>query len=530
MLRFLHILGTCLIPLLFSCEKTYGIEASLSAEISSKTASETTISVSVGLKDSVHREQAILFSELENRHQIQNLECSKGVWSIQFYNGRTARFSDHVFPFIQVDDKQEWTISGHPTGIAVTKNQRGDLQPPTLTMGESGFWTLDNQDTSLPTESYQAFLREEGNASLNVIGFLVHEDHLSILLSDSSVRKYSILREGFYLVPDYWMEHLVEKEKKVEAAIQEADGNWEAFAFFTDAHWGHNYKHSPALIRHLAEFTPVSSVFFGGDVITTNFSNPVAAMQMESDFQASFSFLGPNFYCLFGNHDDNTTSQSGMTERHLSEEQVISCLQSQMTELDRKDGYNFYFDDPISKTRFIGLDTGRFYISSFQGKAPQTARFLIESLDGVPEGWHIVVLSHIWAVYKAIDGKGTSVFTTFYNSFLKIIDDYNARRRGGFVYKTQLVPYDFTDGKADIICCLGGHTHVNSLLYSEGGEPVIIVGMDSLKNSNLSSYRGTYKEQRIATIVLDYTHRIIHLIYIGNGEDRVIEMPLFSNN
>lgn len=513
-----------LIPLLFvRCEKSYGIEVSLGPE--------TTISISSGIEECTYREQDILLREMQARNQVADFKEYKGTYTVSFHNGKDARFSDKVFPLILPDENTgKWKLSGRKTDISIQRNADKSVRLPALDGGEDGFWTLDGTHTDLPTDEYLKFCLEEGNDTLNVKGFLSVDDILYIYLSDDSIRKYSVLREGFYRVPDYWMEHLVEKEKKIEATIAETGGDYASFVFFTDAHWGFNFKHSSALVRHITEFTPVSDVFFGGDVITDRFGDKSKALALGKDFQASFAYLGPRFFCVYGNHDDNSDGQPKLTANHLSEELVISYLQSQMTELDRKDGYNFYFDDPVSKTRFIGLDTGRYYYNGdFRIKTPDTAQFLVDALQDVPEGWHIVSVSHIWAVYKLVDGKPSSIFNAYFNTFLKIIDDYNGRKKGTFKYDNTAVDYDFTDAQAEALLCIGGHTHNDKLLHTEGKEPVMIIGADSLKRGDYSGIQGTIGEQHLVVFVLDYAHRNIHMIFLGDTEDRILEMPTFQN-
>lgn len=517
-MRHLHRhLGGILVLLVFlSCKKSPRVEATFGPE--------TTITISVGQVDTVFLEQDILLKEMQERHQIYDLQCSEGIWSIHFKHGRKARFSETIFPFIQVGSNQQWAISGKPTGIAVTKDGNGNLQVPVLSVGEDGFFYLDESQTDFQAAAYQAFILNEKKESLNVTGFLVHDDDFYIYLSNDSVRKYSILKDDFYQVPKYWLKHLVNKETMAEEALLETRGNGAAFAFFTDAHWGYNFQHSPALIRHITEFTPITNVFFGGDVITNYYDDLESPFQLGLDFQASFSFLGPHLYCVYGNHDNNSTGQSNPA-LFLTDEQVGVYLQDQMTELDKKEGYNFYFDDPTTKTRYVGLDTGRYYLTSFRQSTIETARFMIDALSDVPEDWHVIFVSHIWAIHKRIDGVPTSVFNGYFNSFLNIIHDFNARNKGVFTFQKQSVNYDFSDSRALTECCIGGHTHLNSMMMSKDVLPVILIGKDSMKRNSYKSIENTTDEQCVVIFVVDYNLRKIKLFYIGPGEDQVIDLP-----
>lgn len=514
MVRVLRYLRASLIPfLLLSCEKSYGIEASFDTE--------TSISISIGQVDTIYREQSILLEEMQERHQVYDLQCYKGVWSIHFKHGRKARFSENVFPFIQSQDNEHWIISGQPTGITVKKDNSGILQLPILSVGEDGFFMLDSLQTGYPIEAYQAFIYEEGNDSLNVLGFLTLDDNLFIYLSDGSVHKFTIVKEAFYLVPDYWMSHLVEKEKKAEAFIENADGDCASFLFFTDAHWGKNMQRSPSLIRHIIDFTPFDDVIFGGDVITTHSTNLVAPMELGRDFQASFAFLGTRFHCIYGNHDNNSDSQPAKTDYHLSEEQVYSWLQSQMTDVVYGGYYNFYYDNPKTKTRIICLDTGRYYYKQFWDTLPDTASYAIETLSTLPEGWHAIMASHIWCnAKKQSDGTYKLFIDPNISPILKLFDDYNSRLSGVYTYKKQSVSYDFSEAGGKIEFCIGGHIHTNYSAASEGGIPVLAVISDYAEKPQPK----TDKEQSLTMVIADYKNKKLNLVTVGRGEDRCFDL------
>lgn len=154
-MRHLHQhLGGILVLLVFlSCKKPHRVEATFGPE--------TTITISVGQVDTVFQEQDILLKEMQERHQIYDLQCSEGIWSIHFKYGRKARFSENIFPFIQVGSNQQWAISGKPTRIAVTKDGNGNLQVPVLSVGEDGFFYLDESQTDFQAAAYQAFILNE---------------------------------------------------------------------------------------------------------------------------------------------------------------------------------------------------------------------------------------------------------------------------------------------------------------------------------------------------------------------------------
>lgn len=510
--KTIHLFFACSVPLLFSCEKSFGIEASFGPE--------TTVSISAGQPDSVFKEQPRLIEEIQKRHQVADVREFKGVWTIDFKHGKNVRLSECVFPALRADESNRWVISGYPTGVTVRKKEDGNLQLPVLSFGTDGFWSLDGRHTDFPIEDYQAFLLQEGNDTLNLQGLLSFDDKLFLYMTDGSIHKYSVVKEGFYLVPDYWMEHLTEKEKMAESAIADTEGDGASFVFITDVHWGRNMKKSPALIRHIYEFTPFDDVIFGGDVITTFYTNLVSPVELGRDFQASFAFLGTRFHCLYGNHDNNSDSQAGKPQYHLSEEQVYSWLQSQMTDVVYGGYYNFYYDNPQTKTRIICLDTGRYYYKQFRDKLPDTVSYAVETLSTLPEGWHAIVASHIWCTCKRnSDGTFRQYFESYITPILKLFDDYNDRLAGTYTYDNQSISYDFTESGGRIEFCIGGHTHLDFTTTSDGGIPVILVASDSEK----TKLTGT-NEQCFAMIVVDYKDRKLKIIGIGREKDRVVDL------
>ena len=505
---FILILATVLS--LVSCEDSFGIEIRLG--------SGETIFVHSVNPDNVRKDEDILLANLRGRYQIAGLLDENGVLTLRFGNNQTARFSDQLYPIIRPEG-DKWTVSGFPTETAIRHGENGEPILPSISI-EDGFWSLDGCPTDFSAEVYQVLL-ENGEEPSAIKGVLSFEDHVFIYLSDDTACHLRVIKEGFYRVPDYWMDQLVGKELLTESAIREADGDCSAFVFFTDSHWGKNMKKSPALIRHIIDYTPVDDVLFGGDVITSHSSNLTEPMALGKDFQSSFAFLGTAFHCLYGNHDNNSDAQSGKPEYHLSEEQVYSWLQSQMTDVVYGDFYNYYYDNPVTKTRIICLDTGRFYYSKFRDKVTDTMSFAIKALTTLPDGWHAIMASHIWCLSKKqSDGTYKQYIDTFFSSVLNVFDDYNARLSGVFTYKKDAVSYDFSSAGGKIEFCIGGHTHTDYTTASEKGIPVIIVTADCLEGAQ----PGTDKEQSVTMVVTDYKNRKLSMFVVGRGNDRVIDL------
>ena len=320
-------------------------------------------------------------------------------------------------------------------------------------------------------------------------------------------------------VPEYFKEQLAEKELLINNAISKSMGNYSAFVFFTDAHWGDNQKNSPSLINHIVKNTHINDVIFGGDVVTTYFDNPNDVIILGNDFRSALDKLNCNKYFLFGNHDDNSDHYSENSSRQLSEKYVYDYLQYGMSECTYGNYYNFFFDREQSKTRFICLDTGRYYYPELRGNILKTADFLINTLKRTPNDWRIILISHIW-YDLAYDTPKVPYLPSYMKQFIDVLDNYNNCISGQFKYNTDTISYDFSTATSKIICCISGHCHLDALKYSESGIPIIITTTDSTQTvNNDSATVGTTDEQAVSVFVVNYSDSTINMIRIGRGND-----------
>lgn len=352
---------------------------------------------------------------------------------------------------------------------------------------------------------------------------------LFLVLGCSATEPIIVIKEQGeeILVPVYYREHILEKENYINEAIKTAQDDYASLVFFTDAHWGDNYQNSPLLINHIIRNTSIIDVVFGGDVITTSFTKPYDSYELGLSFQAAFDTLNCNMYFLYGNHDNNSDEHPAEVERHLTDEQVFDYLQKGMSKCEYGGFFNFYFDRASSKTRFICLDTGRFYYSILRGKTIDTVRFLLKVLSGTPDGWNVVILSHLWYNLNYSVPR-TPYMPDHIKSIVKILDDYNARVKGVFSFNGEAEEYDFSGTSSKIRCCIGGHCHIDSVQFSDGGIPIIITTTDSKQTVNgEEAIGGTLTEQAISVFVIDYTNQILKMIRIGRGKD--FEIQLSSN-
>ena len=453
------------------------------------------------LRAEISRQEELL-QALQNYMQVVRVENKKGKVVITFSNGETIFLVSDFTPILSISEKGTWLLNGNDTGIRADVSE-GSVESIDLRIGTNGNWFLNGIDTG-----QKSYAGTEEEPAPQILSVRITDAAIFLYMSDSSVLYVPVNQDPMSVVPQYFMEQLTAKEEAVRQAMESAGKEQAGFIFFTDAHWGRNQKHSPAIIKHIVDNTNISKVFFGGDVITSNSSSVKEALDIGYAFQKAFSFLGPDFYCVYGNHDSNSNAQWDRTELHLSDAQVYSYLQSQMTglEVTYGDYFNFYVDHPLSRTRYICIDSGRFFTSVYYDFRVPTAEFIISALTDVPMGWNIIFVGHIW------------------NDFIKILDDYNHNKQGVYKYG-QSAPYDFTNASSTIKFCVGGHIHKDLYQSTPEGIPIMIMDTDSQITSTVEESRtGTIGEQCVTAFVADYQKDSVFLFRVGRGEDARIKM------
>nr|DAL21219.1 MAG TPA_asm: Calcineurin-like phosphoesterase [Caudoviricetes sp.] len=309
-------------------------------------------------------------------------------------------------------------------------------------------------------------------------------------------------------VPSYYQVHMEEKSKEILQNMEDVGKNGDTFIFITDLHWESNTKNSPALVKYLEENLNINTILCGGDLI-----NQGTKENMENNMRKAvraFSNLRlSSFPIAFGNHDSNWNDYGGQhdyPERKFNASAQYALMQKQSEELISyftTTGWNFYFDKPATKTRYIVLDTGEsgaFYAYSELSKA----------LLDTPAGYHIVIMAH-W-LYDA------SISTACVN-IQKMIDAYNSR---GSVSISDNA-YNYSSAVAHISLLLGGHLHNDMSWSTESGIPVVLVDCDAGYRTDNTVYpfvAGTITEQAFDVITLDYINNTVKCVRIGRGANR----------
>jgi hypothetical protein len=177
-------------------------------------------------------------------------------------------------------------------------------------------------------------------------------------------------------------------------------------------------------------------------------------------------------------------------------------------------GLYYYIDNVVEKTRYICLDT-----AYKTGASDQTTMrtFLANALKGTADGWHIVVVSHIWYMpdytqsnVKPIPITGLSTEAT---AVCTVLDNYNARSG------------EFANCGAKVKFCIGGHVHRDYVGTTSGGIPIVVVETDSKHiRSDLTYTAGTTTEASVNGIVADYDNDTLNVVRVGRGNSFIVDL------
>lgn len=310
-------------------------------------------------------------------------------------------------------------------------------------------------------------------------------------------------------IPEYWLPALEAGAKEINTKLCEAGRNKSAFLFYSDVHWDYGAQMSPKLLKYLYEHTGISKTFFGGDMVNTE-SSDYDAMQYLWVRRNMLRYL-PNHHSVVGNHDDGNATNNLFSEQYVY---GYVFAPEETPDMVWGDGLYYYIDNQHEKTRYIFLDTG---YQTEAAKQTKMRAFLADTLKSTANGWHIVVVSHIWYGpdydqynVKPIPIAGLSKEAV---EICAVLDNYNSRSG------------NFASCGAKVEFCIGGHVHIDYTNTTEGGIPIILVETDSQHVRSTYTYAaGTTSEASVNGIVADFNTNMLHVIRVGRGDGFSVDL------
>lgn len=342
-------------------------------------------------------------------------------------------------------------------------------------------------------------------------------------------------------VPGYYSEHLLNKVNTINGISDTIGTVNDNFIFLSDYHWQSNAGNSISLIKHIVANTGITKMFFGGDAGKSSIeSDKYGASRLDAEIYNKLWQCVPNFYGVLGNHEWNDrqdeTHEASQQSKVYSRAGVVNFYirrEQKLVESISNEG-NYYVDNAGSKIRYIFIQcTGQARVTN------ETCQWLIEQLNNVPEGYHVILVSH--AVYDGWshgsnheqyygDRCRMSVIrlsqimgaykTKSAGSVNQLADYFDAS--GTSPYITGSINYDFTKANGSPICIVGGHNHKDAH-RTESGVLIIQTTTDAYDaNDDVNVIReiGTTTEQAFDIFHVDITNRKIYATRIGGGFDR----------
>ena len=354
---------------------------------------------------------------------------------------------------------------------------------------------------------------------------------LNFGMSDGTVKNvdFAVPYDDSEEIPEYWQTALDNGVNAICEAVENAGREKSAFLWYTDAHWGHNREMSPKLLKYLQEHTAMNKVNFGGDIANDYKYNAELTdeewMALMRQWRLEVRDL-PNHHSVVGNHDGDGTVAHLADRNHLY---GFLMAPEETPNIVRGGDFYYYIDEPGERTRYLYLNTSFCTSLSASGEDAQ-GQFVVDALGTTPDGWHIIVISHIWFLYADTATPTVGDVPTYCNKLLALFDAYNDRKTGSITLQNTAAGYDFTNAGAQVEFCIGGHTHVDYDFASTGGIPVILTETDSyhLRGTGKTRDPGTINEASVSGIVADYNNHKIHVIRIGRGSDREVAITNYE--
>ena len=383
----------------------------------------------------------------------------------------------------------------------------------------------------------------------NVISFIdltntIAEETYNVEIPENSTKMYVSFRKGLCKiykkavakimidtgegeVPDFYKEHMANKIKTIQQLEMAHGGNGCTFAIITDIHWGSNKKYSPALVKEVMENTNCKFVINNGDSAFSSRGDHNTKENGVADLNAVRKLFNNatnnNFYCVKGNHDNNSTGSADDNPDYLlSPSEMYSLLVEKydhkiVGDIENPTGLYYYFEDKKNKIRHIILDS----FEDGQGEGVMSVKqmkwFCEKAVQFDENGWNICIYTH----------KPISPFET--SDFSEVRGILNAIRYGTQYSKsytdnkseTYNINVDFAGKGHTVMFVATGHSHIDTLKQDNNITYFKSVCDAGYVNAVEITDRKGVNSQSFDVVCINKNTKQINLVRIGCGNDRI---------
>lgn len=301
-------------------------------------------------------------------------------------------------------------------------------------------------------------------------------------------------------IPDYWKDELDDAVTKVNNLAGNIGADGTSFIFWTDQHWGANYKKSPLLIKHIMENTSIKTVVSGGDTLNGSYATVDEAYKDLCSIRNTYrSFIG-DFIPVRGNHDYKPDGSMVVSNNMF----YGAMLQPIKEKLSIAKNTYFYKDDNVLQLRCLFLDTKG---TDNDGMGEEQIDWFKERVMELTGEWKIIIFMH-------------AVHTSKYASTGETNLSWSYPAYQLFEALHTITP------SASIIAMIGGHVHRD---YSSTIDDILLISTTTDAGGTTASdwdinypvrTKGTTTEQAFDVFQVDLSNRKIYATRIGAGKDR----------
>lgn len=372
-----------------------------------------------------------------------------------------------------------------------------------------GMWRSGKIYCNLYPERYYSFL-------------IRNKDNSPISVQQAYKNIHIYLVDNRYHIPEYYRDHIAQKEKEVLTNIASFDSF--PFAFITDVHIQRNTKHSPALMRRIINSCAVKTVIGGGDWQTAWNSDARGKNAIIDDMtEMRELYFDVPMLKTIGNHEwaygaNNQYNIKNGEAYNLFYRADDEKAKTEIMYPENGNGTYFYSDDKTNKIRYISincmdygdnLDIKKYNKVWYFSISNEQITWLKKSLNLPSDDWMCVVFSHVpmWSESEKPFDSGTLVV--------------NAAEIGNIISGYTAKTGEFSSHKGKILCWVSGHAHRDALIEWHGTH-MVVTNADCFVKSEGAQTRtlGTTSEQCFDIFCVDKKAKKVKIVRIGAGENR----------
>jgi predicted MPP superfamily phosphohydrolase len=253
-------------------------------------------------------------------------------------------------------------------------------------------------------------------------------------------------------------------------------------------------------LQRYYEETPTSFVINGGDMLQSGDTKAQACYNLGY-IDGKMHSLFDKYHYVFGNHDNNYQGTNYAGNQVVSSDDLLTP--TNIRNLCIRDQENCYYEFKDNSTRYYVFDTG------IDWDAASMSDYRWEQVDWFATNLLANNDKHCVIVAHQLHYTGTDL-NVLAGNLTKVAQAYNNKVSITLNDKT----YDFSNTTGTVHYYLAGHSHedINT----------IVNGITCITTAN--AYALSWSEPTFDLVLADYAANKLHLVRVGSGESRTIDI------